>query len=250
MQGVMFFLSIFVGVLGMIGIWMVMKATDKIRKNYLLSKYPVLSKGMINNKYTNKKNKTIDKSHIGSGYYIRFSFCATDRRYATYTITKKDHQMVNKYEWINAKAGDFVEVVYCAKDITLFALTSEQKMNRTRWIPIAILIGSISFFIPILIPAFLGENAGTALAIMMAATGGMIMKVQKLTCCDVFWQHCKRKRYVMNASELTTLTNEPELEVPSGSDSESLGYDESGAMIASDQEILMDLDIDDHIRVQ
>ena len=80
-------------------------------------------------KYTNKYTRDIDNS---SASYIRFTFCATDRQYVSYTITKSDHEMHNKYEWAEIKAGDFIEVVYCAKDISLFALSSEQKLRRTR----------------------------------------------------------------------------------------------------------------------
>eukprot|EP00483_Globobulimina_turgida_P004836 UN04845 len=223
MHGGMFTVTIILGVFGMIGIWMIMKATEKIRKNYLLSKYPISAKGIINDKYTNKHNKTSSTSHSGHVYYIEFSFCATDRNYATYTISKQDHQMLNKYEWMNVKVGDVVEIVYCAKDITLFALTSEQGMSRTQCVPIAVIFGSIPFLLSMFIPLFLGQGIGTASAIMIAATGGMVMKVQKMCCCDIFYQKCKKNNTVMNVvSEVATFANSPELEVPSGSDDDSL----------------------------
>ena len=44
----LFILSIFVAMLGTIGVWFVMKGYDGIRKNYMIHKYPILAKGFVN----------------------------------------------------------------------------------------------------------------------------------------------------------------------------------------------------------
>ena len=47
-DGGILLISIVSAVSGVIGIWMLMRAIDAIRKNYLLDKYPVLAKAIIN----------------------------------------------------------------------------------------------------------------------------------------------------------------------------------------------------------
>eukprot|EP01083_Nonionella_stella_P032680 89424_1 len=222
----LFALSILVGALGMIGIWMIFRTFDNIHKRYLLSKYPVMTKGIVNAKYTNKHTKTMDNSGPAHVRYIKFSFCATDRNYATYTIAKTDHQIMNKYEWINLNEGDYIEVVYCAKEITLFELFSERKRKHNRWnsiiAPVLVLIASCPFLVSMFIPLFLGAGAGTVLAVMIAICGGLMMRLQKVCCCDAFWQRCKRNTTIMSVvSEVTTMGNSPELHVPSDSGDDS-----------------------------
>ena len=246
---VLFLLSIVSSILGCIGIWLFMKGIDAFRKNYFLAKYPVISKGIINvcyinckiyikvnnnnnkDKYTNKIDKTIDETNA---YLIRYSFSATDRNYSSYTISKTDHQMISKFEWTNINVGDFIEVVYCAKNVKLFALHSEQKMRQTQLIPIFFIIASVPFFICLFIPLFLGSIGSMFFAILIAGSIGIVMRLEKICCCDNIWKKCKNKKTVMSiVSEITTLTNDPELHVPSGSDEFDDDYDYDDQVICS-----------------
>ena len=129
--------------------------------------------------------------------------------------------MISKFEWININVGDFIEVVYCAKHVKIFALSSEHKMRQTRLIPWGFIIASIPFLICLFIPSFVGSGGGTFFAILVAVSIGIIMRLEKICCCDDLWQKCKHNPTVMSvASEITTLTNDPELQVPSGTDPE------------------------------
>ena len=117
--------------------------------------------------------------------------------------------------------GDFIEVVYCAKHVKLFGLSSEQKMRQTRLIPWGFIVASIPFLICLFIPSVVGSAGGTLFAILVAGSVGTIMRLERICCCDDLWQKCKNNETVKSvASEITTLTNDPELQVPSGTDPE------------------------------
>lgn len=154
-------------------------------------------------------------------------------------------------------AGDYLEVIYCAKDITVFALASEMKQPQTglsprhsfvlianqyimtplrlfvillfvNSVPLAIAIASLPFFVTLFIPLFLGSVMGTALAVTLATTGGLVMRAQRLVCCNKCWQKCKDNQAIIKVvSEVTTMGNSPELEIPSGSESNSINYQEN-----------------------
>ena len=136
---------------------------------------------------------------------------------------------MSRAEWMNLNVGDFIEIIYCAKDITYFALSSEQKMRQTRLIPLITMIGSVPFLFLILVPALIGSGGGTFFSILITISAALIIRAEKISCCDRIWQNCKEKKIVLKVvSELTTGCS-PELEIPSGSDEDtsSLNYDET-----------------------
>ena len=48
MDGAVFTLSLFVGCLGMIGVWMALRGVDALHKNFLLLKFPIKVKAIVN----------------------------------------------------------------------------------------------------------------------------------------------------------------------------------------------------------
>lgn len=124
--------------------------------------------------------------------------------------------MISKFEWLNINVGDFIEVVYCAKNVKLFALNSELKMRQTKLIPIYFIISSLPFLICLFIPLFLGSMSGTLFGIIITVSIGIMMRLEKIRCC-----YNNKKTVRSFVSEITTLTNDPELQVPSCSDHDS-----------------------------